>query len=416
MRGAADLSNGHIAALPRRTDAISKQKTRLTIRHWFYLISAGVFALIGLAALWWPGALWLLLPAVPLFALGVYDVLQTRHTVLRNFPVIGHGRYMMESIRPEIQQYFIENELDAFPIEREKRSIVYQRAKNELETKPFGSNRDVYQIGYEWASHSIAPCEPSTDEPRTIIGSGDGAYSASLFNISAMSFGSISPNAVLALNEGARRGGFAHNTGEGGLSRYHLRNGGDLIWQIGTGYFGCRTEDGRFDAQAFRKKAAEDSVRMIELKLSQGAKPGAGGILPGVKVTEEIAEFRGVAVGETCYSPPSHSEFDTPIGLLQFIDRLRDLAGGKPVGFKLCVGRRGDFFSIIKAILETGIAPDFVVVDGGEGGTGGGTARVQQLDGHAGEGRLDFRIRGADRRRSAGSRQGRRQRQGADGL
>ena len=307
---------------------------------------------------------------LPLFAIGVYDVAQRRHTVLRNFPIIGHGRYMLESVRPEMQQYFIESDLDAYPVEREKRSVVYQRAKGQLETKPFGTIRDVYRVGYEWAAHSINPCEPLDEEPRITIGRGDAAYSASLLNISAMSFGSISPAAVLALNKGAKLGNFAHNTGEGGLSDYHLEGGGDVIWQIGTGYFGCRTDDGGFDADEFRAKSAHEIVRMIEVKLSQGAKPGAGGILPGIKVTPEIAKYRGVKVGETCYSPPSHREFDSPVGLLEFIARLRELAGGKPVGFKLCIGRRGDFFAICKAMLETNIMPDFIAVDGGEGGTG----------------------------------------------
>lgn len=342
----------------------------MTVRHWFYAISAFAFTAVGGIALVWPPILWLLIVLVPPFLLGLYDVNQKRHTVLRNFPVIGHGRYMMEAVRPEIQQYFIENDLDAFPIEREKRSVVYQRAKAELETKPFGTNRDVYRVGYEWAAHSVAPREPLHEEPRVTIGTGDAAYTASLFNISAMSYGSISPNAVLALNKGAKIGGFAHNTGEGGLSSYHLEHGGDLIWQIGTGYFGCRTRDGNFDKDAFRDKAAADSVRLIEIKLSQGAKPGAGGILPGVKVTEEIARFRGVEVGEPCISPPAHSAFSTPIELMQFVEQLRDLSGGKPVGLKLCVGRRSDFFAILKAMLETDITPDFVTVDGGEGGTG----------------------------------------------
>ncbi|MGD2136748.1 MAG: FMN-binding glutamate synthase family protein [Gammaproteobacteria bacterium] len=342
------------------------------VRRWFYIVSLVIVTCILLAATRWPGALWLLAVAGPLLLLGVRDSLQTRHTVLRNFPVVGHGRYFMEMVRPEIQQYFIENNVDAFPVEREFRSVVYQRAKGELETRPYGTQRDVYRVGYEWASHSIAARPPLDVTPRVRIGSPDCSkpYSASMLNISAMSFGAISKNAVLALNRGARKGGFAHNTGEGGISPYHLEAGGDLIWQIGTGYFGCRTPEGRFDEAAFREKARQESVRMIELKLSQGAKPGHGGVLPGIKVTPEIAEIRGVRAGETIISPPGHSEFSTPVGLLELIARLRKLADGKPVGFKLCVGRRSDFFAICKAMLETNIAPDFISVDGGEGGTG----------------------------------------------
>jgi glutamate synthase domain-containing protein 2 len=342
------------------------------VRHWFYIGAISVLAVILLAALVWPGILWSLIVVAPLILLGVRDSLQASHTVLRNFPVIGHGRYFMEMVRPEIQQYFIETNVDAFPIEREFRSVVYQRAKGELETRPYGTQRDVYRVGYEWASHSIAAHPPPEVAPRVRIGSPDCSqpYSASILNISAMSFGAISKNAVLALNRGAKKGGFAHNTGEGGISPYHLEAGGDLIWQIGTAYFGCRTPDGGLDAAAFREKARLESVRMIELKLSQGAKPGHGGVLPGVKVTREIAEIRGVREGETIVSPPGHREFSTPVGLLELIARLRELADGKPVGFKLCVGRRSDIFAICKAMLETNITPDFISVDGGEGGTG----------------------------------------------
>lgn len=275
-------------------------------------------------------------------------------------------------VRPEIQQYFIESNIDAFPIEREFRSIVYQRAKGELETKPFGTQRDVYRIGYEWAAHSMSPVHCSIRDPRVTIGGPDcrQPYSASLLNISAMSFGALSKNAVLALNAGAQKGGFAHNTGEGGVSSYHLKPGGDLIWQIGTGYFGCRAEDGRFDPRLFEERATHDHVRMIEVKLSQGAKPGHGGILPACKVTKEIAAIRGVPVGETVFSPQGHTAFTTPRGLLEFVSQLRELSGGKPVGFKLCVGSPRDFLAICKAMVETGMTPDFVTVDGGEGGTG----------------------------------------------
>jgi glutamate synthase domain-containing protein 2 len=341
------------------------------VRKWFYGLSLTVLTVIGLMALRWPGALWALVPVLPLVALGLRDALQTRHTILRNFPLIGHFRYLLEGVRPEVQQYFIESNIDAYPVEREFRSVIYQRAKGDLETQPFGTQRDVYRVGYEWAEHSIAALEPPAEVPRVTVGGPDCTrpYAASLLNVSAMSYGSLSGRAILALNRAAKAEGFLHNTGEGGLSPYHLEPGGDLVWQIGTAYFGCRTGDGRFDDELFRSQAARESVRMIELKLSQGAKPGHGGILPGVKVTEEIAAIRRVKVGETVFSPPSHREFSTPAGLMEFIARLRRLADGKPVGVKLCIGRRSDFFALCKAILETGIKPDFITVDGGEGGT-----------------------------------------------
>jgi glutamate synthase domain-containing protein 2 len=341
------------------------------VRHWFYGISIAALAAIALLALRWPGALWSLVIVGPVIAVGLHDCLQTRHTILRNFPVVGHGRYLLERWRPEMQQYFIESNLDAFPVEREYRSLVYQRAKGELETRPFGTHRDVYQVGYEWAGHSIAAREAPEQAPRVEVGGPDckQPYSASLLNVSAMSYGSLSRVAVLALNRAAKKGGFAHNTGEGGLSPYHLEPGGDLVWQIGTGYFGCRTAVGGFDPHKFHERASAPSVRMIELKLSQGAKPGHGGILPGVKVDEEIARIRGVEVGKTVFSPPSHRAFSTPIGMMEFLAEMRELAGGKPVGFKLSIGRRSDVFSICKAMIETGITPDFITVDGGEGGT-----------------------------------------------
>lgn len=342
------------------------------VRRWFYAVSMVLLALVATLAWFQPPAAWALAVILPLVAVGLHDSLQSRHTVLRNFPLIGHLRYGLEMLRPEIQQYFIENNIDAYPIEREFRSLVYQRAKGELETVPYGTQRDVYRVGYEWASHSVNAQEPPEEPPRVTVG-GPGcrrAYSASLLNVSAMSYGALSKNAILALNKGAARGGFAHNTGEGGLSPYHLEPGGDLIWQIGTGYFGCRTPDGGFDEDAFTEQARQDSVKMIELKLSQGAKPGHGGILPARKVSEEIAQIRGVPAGETCFSPPRHHAFDTPVEMMHFVDHLRSLSDGKPVGLKLCIGRPGDFFAICRAILETGLAPDFVTVDGGEGATG----------------------------------------------
>ena len=342
------------------------------VRRWFFGISAAIFALVALVWLVWPPVLWSLVVLGPLFLVGLRDALQTKRTVLRNFPLIGHGRYAVEGIRPEIQQYLIESNLDAYPVEREFRSLVYQRAKNELETRPFGTQRDVYRIGYEYAAHSLAPVEQLAEEPRVVFGGPDctQTYSASHLNVSAMSFGSISSNAILALNGGAKKGGFAHNTGEGGVSRYHLEPGGDLIWQIGTGYFGCRANDGGFDPERYRDTASIEQVRMIELKLSQGAKPGHGGILPAAKVTPEIAEARGLPESEDALSPPWHTAFSTPAEMIEFVARLRELSGGKPVGVKLCVGRRSDFLAMCKAMREAGTAPDFVTVDGGEGGTG----------------------------------------------
>ncbi|MDZ7667959.1 MAG: FMN-binding glutamate synthase family protein [Gammaproteobacteria bacterium] len=342
------------------------------VRRWLFKALFVTLALVAVAAWFEPAALWSLAVIGPLAALGFRDGLQREHTVLRNFPIIGHMRYVMERFRPEIQQYFIENNVDAFPVEREMRAIVYQRAKGELETKPLGTQRDVYRVGYEWASHSLAAHHNLDTPQRVAIGGPDcrRPYDASLLNISAMSYGAISTRAILALNQGARLEGFAHNTGEGGIAPEHLEGGGDLIWQIGTGYFGCRTRGGGFDPDAFEQQAAHDAVKMVELKLSQGAKPGHGGVLPGVKVSPEIARIRMIEPGKTIVSPPSHTEFDSPAGLLEFIARLRELSGGKPVGFKLCVGRRTDFFAICKAMVETGITPDFITVDGGEGGTG----------------------------------------------
>lgn len=342
------------------------------VRQWFFAIAAAVLALVTLTAWFWPPAWWSLVVFGPLIVLGLKDALQTRHTVLRNFPIVGHGRYLIESVRPELQQYLIESNLDAYPVEREFRALVYQRAKGVLETRPFGTQRDVYHPGYEWAAHATVPAPRLENEPRCLIGGPDCSkpYDSSLLNISAMSFGSLSSNAILALNAGARAGGFAHNTGEGGISKYHLEPGGDLIWQIGSGYFGCRNEDGGFNADQFRETAGGDTVRMIELKLSQGAKPGSGGILPGRKVSHEIARARGLEPGQPSISPAAHSAFSNPVELMEFVGRLRELSGGKPVGIKLCLGQPSEFMAMCKAMRETGINPDFVTVDGGEGGTG----------------------------------------------
>jgi glutamate synthase domain-containing protein 2 len=306
-----------------------------------------------------------------LTGLGVRDTRQTRHSVLRNYPVIGHLRFLLEYIRPEMRQYFIEGDNEAAPFSRQQRSLVYQRAKGESDKRPFGTQMNVGEIGYEWINHSLVPTTLPTHDFRVLIGEGlPQPYSASIFNISAMSFGALSANAILALNDGARRGNFAHDTGEGSISRHHKANGGDLIWEIGSGYFGCRNDDGTFNEERFAENARLPQVKMIELKLSQGAKPGHGGVLPGPKVTPEIAEARGVPVGVDCVSPASHSAFSTPIEMMQFIARLRERSGGKPTGFKLCIGHPWEWFALAKAMLETGITPDFIVVDGAEGGTG----------------------------------------------
>ncbi|KNZ34194.1 MAG: glutamate synthase [Methylibium sp. NZG] len=314
---------------------------------------------------------WAALAFLFLTGLGLRDTLQVQRSVLRNYPVIGHLRFLMEFVRPEIRQYFIEGDNEAAPFSRQQRSLVYQRAKGDSDKRPFGTQMDVGAVGYEWINHSIAPSHLETHDFRVTIGASRAQpYSASVFNISAMSFGALSANAILALNEGARRGGFAHDTGEGSISRHHKAHGGDLIWEIGSGYFGCRNDDGTFNADKFAANAAQPQVKMIELKLSQGAKPGHGGVLPGPKVTAEIAEARGVPQGVDCVSPASHSAFSTPVAMLHFIDRLRELSGGKPTGFKLCIGHPWEWFAIAKAMVATGITPDFIVVDGAEGGTG----------------------------------------------
>ena len=304
--------------------------------------------------------------------LGLRDMNQTRHAVLRNYPLLGHIRFLFEKIRPEIRQYLIESDREEQPFSREQRSLVYQRAKGEEDKRPFGSHENAYAAGYSWLTHSVAPTHfPDTDF-RVPIGGPDckQPYDASLYNISAMSFGALSANAVSALNKGAKLGGFAQDTGEGGISRYHREGGGDLIYEIGSGYFGCRNEDGTFNADKFAKQAAQDQVKMIELKLSQGAKPGHGGMLPAAKITPEIAEARDVPMGVDCVSPAGHSAFSNPTELMEFLGILRERSDRKPVGFKLCIGHRREFMCIVKAMLETEIYPDFIVVDGTEGGTG----------------------------------------------
>jgi glutamate synthase domain-containing protein 2 len=305
--------------------------------------------------------------------LGFRDLLQQNHAVLRNYPISAHIRFLLEEIRPEMRQYFFESEKDGMPFSRDTRSLIYQRAKMVLDKRPFGTQENIYLEGYEWMHHSMAPRPHASEKFRITIGGPDCAkpYSASVFNISAMSFGALSPNAVRALNTGAKKGGFAHDTGEGGVSPYHRENGGDIIWEIGSGYFGCRNRaDGTFNPEEFARVASDDQIKMVELKISQGAKPGHGGVLPAAKVSEEISKIRGVGMGEDCISPAYHKAFSTPLQMMAFIGEMRRLSGGKPAGFKLCVGHKWEFLAICKAMLQTGIYPDFIVVDGNEGGTG----------------------------------------------
>lgn len=360
---------------PRLTAWLSQIDQHFPLRYASWLlcaVGALLFAFVWIAVKEPTGAGWWALGCAALTALGVHDTRQTKRAVLRNYPVVGHLRYLLESIRPEMRQYFIEGDQEAAPFSRQQRSIIYQRAKGQSDKRPFGTQRDVMQEGYEWINHSMAPSTIEGHDFRVTVG-GAGCkqpYRASVFNISAMSFGSLSANAVLALNLGAKRGGFAHDTGEGSISQHHRVHGGDLIWEIGSGYFGCRNDDGSFNAERFASAARDPQVKMIELKLSQGAKPGHGGVLPAAKVSAEISAARGVPMGVDCISPARHGAFDSPEGLMQFIARLRELSEGKPVGFKLCIGHPWEWFAICKAMLSSGITPDFIVVDGGEGGTG----------------------------------------------
>ena len=341
--------------------------------RYYALVGAIFLTVIALAAALFDWR-WLLLAGAAglVSAVGVRDLLQTRRAVLRNYPIMAHIRFFFETIRPEIRQYLLEGDNEAVPFSRAQRSLVYQRAKSVEDRQPFGTGKDVYLAGYEWINHSLRPVHIEDANFRVMVGGNacKQPYSCSVFNISAMSFGALSANAVRALNKGAKLGGFAHDTGEGSISRYHRENGGDLIWEIGSGYFGCRTGDGKFDPEKFAEQARTAQVKMVEIKISQGAKPGHGGVLPGAKVTPEIAEARGVPIGVDCLSPARHSAFDTPLELLDFIVRLREISGGKPIGFKFSLGHPWEFFGICKAMLETGVTPDFIVVDGGEGGTG----------------------------------------------
>jgi glutamate synthase domain-containing protein 2 len=367
------------------TNLIDRANAWLPVRYSVFMacVALSLLTLYSVIAF---GEGWLLLLVFGgLSALGVRDLRQTKHAVIRNYPIIGHMRFLLEYIRPEMRQYFLEGDNEAAPFSRVQRSLVYARAKGESDKRPFGTQLDVGADGYEWINHSVAPTQVATHDFRINIGVADNGcmqpYSASVFNISAMSFGALSANAILALNQGAKKGGFAHDTGEGSISEHHRLHGGDLIWEIGSGYFGCRSDNGHFNSDKFKANAIDPQVKMIEIKLSQGAKPGHGGLLPGSKVTPEIAAARGVPVGVDCVSPASHSAFSTPTEMMLFVQHLRTLSGGKPVGFKLCIGHPWEFFAIVKAMLETGIVPDFIVVDGAEGGTG---AAPQEFTDHVG--------------------------------
>lgn len=344
------------------------------MRKIFVISSIIATLLILVWAYYWIDALFAFVIIGPLVYMGTYDMIQKRQSIRRNFPLAGRLRYFFEDMRPKIQQYFVESDTDGAPINRNERSVIYQRAKRQIDTIPFGTQLNVYSEGYEWMTHSIGAVSHHTLDlsPRIKVGGSTckHPYMASILNVSAMSFGSLSGNAVEALNAGAKIGGFAHNTGEGGISPHHLKNGGDLIWQVGTGYFGARDEAGNFSPDAFKNNAARPEVKMIEIKLSQGAKPGHGGILPGKKNTPEIAAIRGVKAGITVFSPPYHSAFSTPLGLVQFIKQMRELSDGKPIGFKLCIGRKSEFLGLCKAMVQLDCYPDFITIDGGEGGTG----------------------------------------------
>ncbi|MEO6472479.1 MAG: FMN-binding glutamate synthase family protein, partial [Aeromicrobium sp.] len=339
--------------------------------RWFAVLAVFVGAVLAaVAGFMWSD--WWFALAAPLFFFagnGVYDLLQTSHSVTRNYPVIGHARFLLEHIRPEIQQYFIESATDGVPFDRETRDLVYDRAKGAKGEEPFGTKRDVNAIGYEFVAHSLRAHMADDTIPRVRLGGPECTqpYDIALLNVSAMSFGSLSGNAIEALNGGAALGGFAHDTGEGAISPYHLKHGGDLIWEIASGYFGCRDDNGNFNAERFAANSQRPTVKAISIKISQGAKPGLGGLLPGAKVTAEIAATREVPIGKTVVSPPTHTTFSTPIGLIEWISELRQLSGGKPIGFKLCIGSRREFLAICKAMVELDSYPDFIIVDGSEG-------------------------------------------------
>ncbi len=346
----------------------------LRLLPWRVVVALALLACVLVAwrgPWWW----WLAAPLLVLAVLGLTDRLQRRSTLRRNYPLLAYLRFALEGIGPEIRQYFIERDTEESPFSREQRALVYQRAKNVADVVPFGSEQDIYGDRYEWINHSLLPGEGLDHDFRVRVGASTAQpYEASVFNISAMSFGSLSANAIRALNAGARRGGFCHDTGEGSISPYHREHGGDLVWEVASGYFGCRDASGHFDPQRFAAQAREPQVKLVEIKLSQGAKPGHGGVLPAAKVSAEIAATRGVPIGQDCISPARHSEFSTPIELLEFVARLRDLSAGKPTGFKLAIGHPWEWFALAKAMQHTGITPDFIVVDGAEGGTGAAPA------------------------------------------
>lgn len=344
-------------------------------------VALGVTALAMVHSHYWA---WLAIPLLAAAVIGVHDLLQKHHSILRNYPIIGHARFLLEEIRPEIQQYFVESNTDGRPFDRVTRDLMYDRAKGNHGEKPFGTQRDVNEVGYEFVAHSLkAHPKPDGVVPTVRVGGPHCTqpYNIAMLNVSAMSFGSLSGNAIEALNGGAALGGFAHDTGEGSISVHHKKYGGDLIWEIASGYFGCRNDAGQFDADRFKERATLDQVKMISIKVSQGAKPGLGGLLPGAKVNAEVAEARGVPIGQTVVSPPAHTAFTTPLELIDFIDELRDLSGGKPVGFKLCVGSRREFLAICKAMIERDSGPDFIIVDGSEGGTGAGPVEFEDYVG-----------------------------------
>lgn len=318
------------------------------------VVSVPIAVISGGAGWWILASLCLVLTAV-----GVYDLLQTGHSVLRNYPILGHARYLLEAVRPEVQQYFIERNVDGRPFDRDTRTIIYERAKGIHGELSFGTERDIDSVGYDFLVHSMAPVPEPAEPPRVLIGGPDCTrpYSMALLNVSSMSFGALSGNALKALNKAAALGDFAHDTGEGGLTPYHLC-GGDLVWEIGSGYFGTRTPDGRFDPKQFADNASHEYVKVISVKLSQGAKPGLGGVLPAAKVSEEIARYREVPAHVKCVSPSAHSAFRTPRELVEFVCRLRTLADGKPIGIKLCVGSRTEFLALCKAMIDVDATPD----------------------------------------------------------
>lgn len=347
------------------------------------LLALSAFFICNAIGIWHPAWLWLNVIFLPLVLLGIRDATQQQHSLMRNYPIAAHIRWIFEALRPYLRAYIVENDLEGRPFSMDQRQTIYERAKGDEDSHPFGTELDVYASEYQWMVHSIAPAQKPVTPPRVLIGGPQCSqpYAASIFNISAMSFGSLSAKAIEALNLGAARGGFYHDTGEGSISPYHRKHGGDLVWELGSGYFGCRDRQGHFDPARFRDAAADPQVKMVEIKLSQGAKPGHGGVLPGPKVSQEIAETRGVPAGQDCISPAGHSAFRTPKELIAFAAGLRDLSGGKPVGIKLCVGHPHEVMAIMKAMIVTGVYLDFIVVDGAEGGTG---AAPIELSDHAG--------------------------------